>query len=461
MAITSFIDPFGSMVQGYREGQQTELQRQAAQREMRDSDYDYGLRQVRDPMMTRMLDTQMNQGLLDYLTARDHNPIQTSLLRERQAEAERMNAEAMMTQGSRIANANLQPDVTRAGIDATRSGITRNEVANRLTGEQIAQLQREGKLWDFSASPLMQSPEVGIPALTQRYINQGVADPNVALQMAQAHWSSARGVTPSGMVQPQAAAPVAPPTAEAGSQMFSTMLNDLAGQMPGADPDKIVETAYGRLRQQFGPNVKFQVGMNPDGTFFANMPEEAAQAPGGSFIGNPMVAPYGSAPPDLLGPAAQQQTPVPAPAPAPAPIGPPQPMPAFSDAGFPMTPVNRGITSIDEASVNRARGLAAQTGASIAANREREARLAELAVIENNVRMLERSNSPLAAQARSNLEARKLIEMGGVRSPAPAPAPAVATSPVQVAAAAPPSISNATAQTPNKVSAKNAMAVSF
>lgn len=189
MAITSFIDPFGSMVRGYQEGQQTELQRQQGQRLMRDSDYDYQQRLQLDPLRKRLLSTNVDQALFNYLTAQQQEPIRTNLLRENAAAAELANFESAATQQARIAAANLDPmriqsqinatnagiDATRAGIDATRAGTeaTRARTAN---DQYIAGFQRQ--LLDFARN----NPAVGVPMVESFFGAYGV--PPEAVQSA-------------------------------------------------------------------------------------------------------------------------------------------------------------------------------------------------------------------------------------------------------------------------------------
>lgn len=160
MAITSFIDPFGSMVQGYKEGQQTELQRQAGQRAMRDSDYEYGQRQIRDPLANRLLSTNVDQALFNYLTSQQQNPIQTKMMQEqlsglgRQAEFERA------TQPARIEAANLAPNELQAAINARMAQANAANAGASMTNAQRAGVEYDLNYRRFMMDPIMNNPNV-------------------------------------------------------------------------------------------------------------------------------------------------------------------------------------------------------------------------------------------------------------------------------------------------------------
>ena len=275
MAITTFIDPFGSMVQGYKEGQQAELQRQAGRRAMRDSDYEYRLRQTQDPMRTRILNTQMDQGLFDLLTSREQAPIQTNMLQanleglRKQADFERQTADA------RIRAANMQPDAAQANIDATRSSIERQGYLNNLTQQQIDQLAFGNRFDRFLGDPMMSNPNVGIPLLTSRLIGQNF-DPSMAPEIAAQMFYSGGANQPAMTQQPS----------QNYNAAYARILNDVQAEVPNATEDQVIAAAQQRFMQGFGGDRPFFVAQNPDGSFTQPSPEAVSE-----YTGVPAPAP--------------------------------------------------------------------------------------------------------------------------------------------------------------------------
>lgn len=457
MAITSFIDPFGSMVQGYKEGQQTEIQRQTAQRDVRDSDYNFGQRQIRDPLLNQQLKVGLDQALLDYLTAEKQNPLKTSTMQETLAGLQRQAEVERQTQAATIAAANMKPGVVDTDRRYTEAAIRSSGYRDSLTQQQIAQAIREGDTYKIAQLMLNQPESIsaglynrGVPLDSAATVGQRVYDQHNA--------GSPSAMIPAGQGGASVMPPVnAPPmTIQSMDELsrnaaYAKIMNDLQWQMPNATDEQRLAAAQ-QIFMQNGGDSPFFIARNPDGTV---TPSSASTVQ--EYTGVPVAAPAPVVTPAIDSPAAV----VPATAPAPAVTmpGPPPPVPTFSDAGFPINPLNRGVTSLDPRSLNQRIDRAAEIGALVGAEKEKRNRLAELAIIERNVAGLEASGSPLAAQARANLEAKKLMEMGG---PAPQPAPAqaqVAAAPVPAARPASVAAAPAPTRAQQRVSAQNASSV--
>ncbi len=220
MAITSFIDPFGSMVRGYQEGQQTEIQRQAAKRDMRDSDYEYRNRLQMDPLRRQYLEANVNKALFENLMDKDRVPLEIELLREDAAAREMTNFETAATRNSRINAANLDPLRVQAMIDATRAGISSTQVNTDATRARTAQ---DKYIADFQRSILdlaRTNPELGIPMIKSFFSGYGVAPEAVA--------NAAKSQFPQLAYEQQIGQVIDPMYAQA----YQSISDNLAASMP-------------------------------------------------------------------------------------------------------------------------------------------------------------------------------------------------------------------------------------
>jgi hypothetical protein len=281
MAITAFIDPFGSMVQGYKEGQQAEIQRQSAKRDFRDSDYNYNLRQIRDPMITKDLQTTIDKNLYEYLRRKIDAPIETKMNRERLTALSSANEFEELTRPFRYEVAKLDPTAAQAAIDAQKSNISRNEVLNRISNLQGDQLQKELELFNFAANPAMQNYDNAIPLLTLRYMNAGI-DKDSARILAESHWRSVKGTDPSSMIQSRTTGDwfmqpednsvqqrqEAVDMTDAYKKSYEKIFGDLYSRNPFADPAALAESARKAAIAEIiskNPNVKFNITDGPVG----------------------------------------------------------------------------------------------------------------------------------------------------------------------------------------------------
>jgi hypothetical protein len=178
MAITSFIDPFGSMVQGYQQGQQTEIQRQQGQRLVRDADYEYQNRLQMDPLRKQYLGAQVDQAIFNHLMDQQQAPFKTDILRENLGALQRAAEVEKATQKARIDAANMDPLVAQATLDARNADTVGARAAAGLTSEQRRALSVENDLSSFTVGGITQNPDIFEASIVGRG-----GDPVLARQM--------------------------------------------------------------------------------------------------------------------------------------------------------------------------------------------------------------------------------------------------------------------------------------